>query len=442
MRISAGERIHRARRIGATFGRIYLGFRTQRFIAKRLAPSDMDARWSRFNRESAVSIYQAALELRGLILKGCQFLGSRADVLSPEYVEVLSGLQDRVPPHGFATVKETVERELSRDLYDVFSEFEREPMASASLAQVHRATTRDGRRVAVKVQYPEIAALVRNDLANLRFLFRAVGSLERDFDLMPLVDELAANVPLELDFVNEGRNAERIGEFFAERDDVSVPEIHWDLSSERVLVMERIDGIKVSDVAALEKAGVDRSRVMGILVEAYCEQLLAHGFFHADPHPGNILVQPRPEGPRVVFLDFGLAKELPPDFRKGVLDFVSALIRGNPRAMAAAMVELGFETRDGKVASLAELAGFLLAAAQQVREQAHLDPRLAERLRSEIPDRVRENPIVRIPSHLVLVGRVLGLLSGLSRTLESRLDLLHAVLPYVAPVPGSGTRTR
>jgi predicted unusual protein kinase regulating ubiquinone biosynthesis (AarF/ABC1/UbiB family) len=430
VRVTASERIQRARRIGTTFGRIYLGIRANRFIESRIAPPDMRGRWARFHRDSAGHIHDAAIELRGLILKGCQFLGSRADVLPPEYVTTLSRLQDRVPPHGFASVRATLERELSRGLYEVFSEFEREPIASASLAQVHRATTRDGREVAVKVQYPEIAALVRGDLANLRFLFRAVGLVERDFDLMPLVDELAENIPRELDFVNEGRNAERIAGFFAGRDDLAVPRIHWDLTSERVLVMERMDGIKVSDVAALAKAGIDRSEVMRILVEAYCEQVLVHGFFHADPHPGNLLVQPHPQGPRVVFLDFGLAKELPPDFRKGVLELVAALIRGDAHAMAHALVALGFETRDGTVASLAGLAGFVLEAAQQIRAQAHLDADLARRLREEIPERVRENPLVRIPSHLVLVGRVLGLLSGLARTLESRLDLLHAVLPY------------
>ena len=436
MAVSASERVYRARRIGTTFGRIYLGFRAQRFIADRLAPSDMTKRWSRFNRDSAESIYDTAIELRGLILKGCQFLGSRADVLPAEYVDVLSRLQDRVPAHDFATVRETVERELGRDLDETFSEFDRMPLASASLAQVHGATTKDGRRVAVKVQYPEIEALVRSDLRNLRFLFRALGVIERDFDLMPLVDELSANVPRELDFVNEGRNAERIAAFFADRDDVAVPKIHWDLSSERVLVMERIDGIKVNDVAALDKAGIDRSEVMRILVECYCEQVLSRGFFHADPHPGNLLVQDHAGGPRIVFLDFGLAKELPPDFRKGVVTAAAALVQGDTAAMARAMVDLGFETRDGKVSSLAELAGFILGAAQEIRDKRHLDPDLIKRLRTEIPERVRENPIVRIPSHLVLVGRVLGLLSGLSRTLESRVDLLRVLLPYAVPSPG------
>lgn len=431
------ERITRARRIGTTFARIYVGIRVNRFLARRVAPSDMQERWSRFHAESAESIYQAAIELRGLILKGCQFLGSRADVLPREYVEVLSRLQDRVPPRSFSTVRRTVEQELGRELDELFSSFDRKPIASASLAQVHRAITLDGRVVAVKVQYPEIAGLVRSDLANLRLLFRTVARIERDFDLMPLVDELGDVVPRELDFVNEGRNAERIAGFFAERSDIVTPRIHWDLSSERVLVMELMQGVKISDADGLAEAGVDPNDVARILVEAYCEQILARGFFHADPHPGNLMVQGSGDALRLVFLDFGLAKELPPDFRSAVLAFAGALIRGDATAMARALVELGFETRDGKVASLAELAAYLLHAAQQVRAQAHLDPELAERLRHELPDRIRENPVVRIPSHLVLIARVIGLLSGLARTLGTRVDLVQAVLPYILPRPAA-----
>jgi predicted unusual protein kinase regulating ubiquinone biosynthesis (AarF/ABC1/UbiB family) len=436
--LRASERIYRARRIGTTFGRTYLGIRANRFIARRLRPQDMALRWSKLHLANATSIYETAVELRGLILKACQFLGTRSDVLPPEYVSVLSRLHDRVPPKSFGVVAASVEAELGRPLAELFTRFETEPVAAASLAQVHRATRRDGREVAVKVQYPEIAALVRADLASLRLLFRTVSFLERDFDLMPLVDELRDAIPRELDFENEGRNAERIAGFFAGNPEVRVPGIHWDLSSRRVLVMDFEPGIKLTDAEGLRAAGVDRDEVARRLVSAYCEQILARGFFHADPHPGNLLVQPRPEGPRLVFLDFGLAKELPEGFRGGVQEFAAALLRGDAFAMAAAMAKLGFETRDRSLDGLREIAGFVLDAALRVRAQATVDRELAERLREELPRRIRENPLVRVPSHLVLVGRVVGLLSGLTRSLETRADLVRAILPYALGVRRGG----
>ena len=223
--LSAGERIYRARRVGTTFGRIYLGIKANQFIARRLHPPDMRERWSRFNRTSAESIYDAAVDLRGLILKGCQFLGSRADVLPREYVEVLSRLQDRVPPKPFPVVKGVVERELGRPMGAVFRRFSARPIASASLAQVHEAELLSGQHVAVKVQYPEIDALVRSDLANLRVLFRAVGVFERELDLMPFLDELGNYLPRELDFASEGRIAVTVASFFVDRPEVVVPKI-------------------------------------------------------------------------------------------------------------------------------------------------------------------------------------------------------------------------
>jgi predicted unusual protein kinase regulating ubiquinone biosynthesis (AarF/ABC1/UbiB family) len=430
------ERLYRAQRIGLTFGRVYLGIKSNQLIARRLRPPDMAKRWSHFNRESAESIYQTAVELRGLILKGCQFIGSRADVLPTEYIETLSRLQDRVPPKSFDVVRDCVEEELGAPLHTLFASFSERPIASASLAQVHEARLHSGERVAVKVQYPEIAALVTSDLANLRTLFRAVGVIEKDFDLMPLVEEFGKHVPLELDFINEGHNAERVAAFYSERDDIYVPKIYWDYTTRRVLVMEFVEGIKISDAPSLRAAGLSPQTIMQTLVEAYCEQILVRGFFHADPHPGNLIVQPGPPA-RVVFVDFGLAKELPAEFQRGVVSFASALLGGQPDTMARALLELGFETRSGGSDSakpLAALAERLLAVATLLRNQSYID-RNADTVRDAAEDLVkliREDPIVRVPSHIIFVGRVLGLLSGLGRTLDAKLDMVSITLPYVA----------
>ena len=433
-RLSVAERVYRARRIGVTFGRVYLGIKKSQFIARHLSPPDMAERWSAQHSESANAIYEAAIELRGLILKGCQFIGSRADVLPSEYVEVLSRLQDQVPAKRFPSVRKTVEAELNCALEDVFDAFDESPIASASLAQVHPAVLRSGERVAVKVQYPEIESLVRSDLANLRLLFRALGLLERDFDLMPLIDELGTQVPFELDFVHEGHNSEKISQFYADRDDIYVPRVHWEYTTRRVRVMEFIDGVKISDVTRLRAAGLDPDTIMRTLIGAYCEQILTHGFFHADPHPGNLIVQPggAPDGrARLVFVDFGLAKELPSGFQQGILELTGALLQGSPERMAEALHDLGFETRTGGVEALHEIAKVVLETAVRLRQQSWVDRDVAAEAAQELPRMIRENPIVRVPSHVVLLGRVVGLLSGIGRSLEARIDMLQTILPYV-----------
>lgn len=431
------QRIYRARRIGTTFARIYLGIKTHQLLDRTSTESEArrKRRWSRFHRRSGRQIYDAATELRGFILKGCQFLSARADVLPPEYIQALSTLQDRVPPHGFEEIQSQIELELRAPLETVFHGFSESAVASASLAQVHAARLPDGEAVAVKVQYPEIEALVHSDLANLRTLFGAVGLFERDFDLIPLVEELGHHIPLELDFVHEGINAERIAEFFKSRDDIHIPRIHWAITSRRLLVSDFVSGIKISDGESLDKAGLDRRQVMQSLAEAYCEQIFVHGFFHADPHPGNLLVRPIPGDKtrgQIVFLDFGLAKQLPPDFRKNFLELVAGLISGDAEKMTGKLLDLGFETRDHSRDSLKNISLALIRLSNRLRHQTYLDPEVIKEASEELPRLIRENPIVRIPGHLVLLARVIALLSGLGRTLDVRLDMLKLILPYAS----------
>ncbi len=430
--LSFADRARRAQKIALVVGRAYLGIRSQRFIERVLNPPDMAERWREQHEENARAIYRAAVELQGMILKGCQFVGARADVLPPPYIERLARLQDRVPPRDFPVVRREVEHALHADLEAVFASFDERPLAAASLAQVHGAVLHDGRRVAVKVQYPEIARLVTSDLANLRVLFRAIDWLESDFDIGPLLDELNDSVPMELDFVNEAHASERIAKELSARSDVVIPAVVWEHTTRRVLVMERIDGIKITEVAALEAAGVDTQALGQTLVEVFCEQILVNGHFHADPHPGNLMVLPGDEGgtARLALLDFGLTKELPDAFRSGVVDFATALLQGDSERMGKALSELGFETRDGQDSGLQDLAAVLLGAGQAIRADARVQRETIERLRAEIPSHVRENPIVRVPHHLVLVARALALLSGVNAALGANVDFFRTIAPY------------
>ena len=427
--LSLVARARRAQRISTTVGRAWLGLRTQRWIERNLAPRDMPARWHAQHRRNAEELYAAAVELRGLILKAAQWLGARPDLLPRPSIEVLAQLQDRVPARPHTVIRRVVERELGRPLGAVFASFAKAPVASASLAQVHEARLLDGRRVAVKVQYPEVATLVRADLRSLRFVLGAVARVEREFDWAPLLDELGDAVPRELDFEQEGRAAERIACDLAARGDVRIPAVLWEWTTRRVLVMEYVEGIRIGDTEGLRAAGIEPRRVARTLLEVFAEQMLVHGFFHADPHPGNLRVEPNG---RLVLLDFGLTKELPPDFRAAVLELAGALLLGRRERLGGALLRLGFETRAGGEGSLQAIAELLANASRELRAKGRLDQATLDRLRAELPERIRRDPIVRVPPHLVLVGRALGLLSGQLTQLGAEVELLPMLAALAA----------
>ena len=419
--------------------RIYAGYKSIQLWSRIAGDARKEERYRRQDGRAARALYRSAVRLQGMLIKACQFIATRADVLPDAWVDTLSGLHDHVPPRPFAAIRERVERELGRPLDAVFAEFDPQPLASASLAQVHAARLHDGRRCAVKVQYPGIEGIVRADLRNLAVILRVLAWLEHDFDFRVLMREAFKYIPMELDFEHEADNCETIARNLAARADVVVPRVYREFSTRRVLVMELIEGIKITDVAALERAGIDKQAVAQKLMEVFCEQVLRDGFFHADPHPGNVMVQP---GPRLVLLDFGLAKDFPPRFRDGIVRLTFSILTVDNAGIAAAFEQLGFRTRDGSPETLITLANLLLGNTIR-RGRAYADKQLIEEFSEELPRALRVNPIVEIPADVLLVTRVMGLLSGLGKTLDSRVDLFATIMPYaqrlLAPAAGDAS---
>jgi len=415
--------------IAQMVARIYGGYKFIQFSGRLFTLKSQAKRYVRHHRRSAELIYRTALRLEGWLVKACQFIGSRADILPPEYIEVLSRLHDRVPPRPFTVMKKRIEDELGKPVAEVFSSFSPRPIAAASLAQVHEAILRDGRRVAVKVQYPDIAALVDLDLRNIAFFVEWLARLEPRYDFRFILRELRRYIPLELDFVHEGHNAETVARNFAtRRDDVAVPCIYWEYTTPTLLVMEFMEGIKVTEIEALREAGIDTRIVAQKLTEIYLQQILLDGLFHADPHPGNLLVQP---GPRLVFLDFGLTKDLPPEFPAEMARLTTAIVLQDADEIVASFHRLGFVTKNGGSESLLVLGEAMLG--HSVKEnKAYADPEMVEHFNDEISQAMRKDPIVEAPGDLVLVGRVMGLLSGLGKQLGSEVNLFSTLLPYLA----------
>ncbi len=436
------ERLVRFLDTSALAARVYLGYKGITVAEKRLGIKDAPQRRSRHHTGSARSLYDLAVRRQGLLIKFGQIVGSRPDLIPDEYIAVLSRLQDQVPPRPFDVIRRRIERQLERPLADVFSHFEEKPIAAASLAQVHRARLKraaassglgprstdgwDGLDVAVKVQYPGIQSIVDNDLRNIRFLLRILSRFERNLDFSPLIEEISHNVPLELDFINEGHNAEIIARNFESREDIIVPKIIWEYSTRRVLVMEYLEGIKITDLASLERAGIDTQAVAQLVIDAYCEQLYLHGMFHADPHPGNLFVQP---GPKLIMLDFGLCRQLDDKFRLGYARLVNAMLTWNIPDMVRAFLDLGVKVRNpGDTAVYLELGRGFTEVGQEGR--AYADPDLVAEANQRMSKAIRANPITDIPREFLLIGRVVGLLSGLGKHLDSRVNMVETIVPY------------
>jgi aarF domain-containing kinase len=405
---------------------VYVGYKSIQLWTRYISRGNRDALFRRQDLRSARAMYATAVRLEGLLIKASQFIATRADILPDEWVSTLSGLHDRVPPRSFKIIRRQIETELKRPLESIFAEFDQIPIASASLAQVHAARLPDGRRCAVKVQYPGIEGIVRADLRNMMFVLRMLAWLERDFDFQVVAREVMKYIPMELDFEHEGENAITIKRNFASCDDVVVPEIYCDFTTRRVLTMELVEGIKITDIAALERAGIDKRAVAQKLIDRFCDMILRDGFFHADPHPGNILVQ---AGPKLVFLDFGLAKDFPSNVREGIVRLTFAILTSDREAIIRAFRELGFRTKDGSPETLLALADLFLG--QTLRQnKAYADKELVEQFSDEFPKTLRANPIVEVPGDVLLVNRVMGLLSGLGKTLDSQVNLFDTLMPY------------
>jgi ubiquinone biosynthesis protein len=431
------ERARRFSSVVALAAGIYAGYKSTQLWSRCISAANKDELYRRQDLRSARALYRTAISLEGLLIKASQFIATRADLLPDEWVSTLAGLHDRVPPRPFAMIKHRVETELKRPLDEVFAEFEETPIAAASLAQVHRARLHDGRVCAVKVQYPGIDGIVRADLSNLGFVLKVLAWVEPNFDFRIIAREALKYVPMELDFIHEADNCDAIRRNFAADPSVIVPEVYREYTTRRVLTMEFVEGIKITSIAELEEAGIDKHTVAQKLTEIFCAQILRDGFFHADPHPGNILVQP---GPKLVLLDFGLAKDFPPAFRDGIVRLTFAILTNDKDAMVRAFTELGFRTRNGSPDTLVALSEAFLGGAVK-SGKAYADKDMMEQFSEQLPKELKKNPVVEVPGDVLLVSRVMGLLSGLGKTLDSKVDLFSTLMPYASQLMSAQAAT-
>jgi aarF domain-containing kinase len=418
--------------LGTAAFRIFFGYMTLRWRRRYLRQNVPSERWSRQHTAAAAVLYRVAVRRQGLLIKLGQLIAARPDIFPPEYVRELSGLHDRVPPRSYAEILPVLRHGLGKRPQRIFSEFDRTPLAAASLAQVHRAVLKDGQEVAVKVQYPGIERVVQADLLGLNAVKWVLARLLPELNIGEIIDDLRGSIPQELDFVHEGHNAERVARNFDGKPGVIVPRIVWKHTSRRVLVMEFIRGVKITDAERLRAAGIDLKSLCRLFLGIYFDQIMVHGFFNADPHPGNLLVVPREHGEAAIaLLDFGLVKELTPEFRAGSAYLCRAILTFDPIATREAYHRMGVRTRDDSLQTYVTLGTLFLGLPEHIRgEKSLFDQRSWAESGIDVRAMYRTDPVTSLPPELLLVGRAITLMGGVMFALDMWADMWSMILEY------------
>jgi len=380
-----------------------------------LSPSEL----SKFTTAQRVRLMLQ--ELGPTYIKLGQILSSRRDILPRDWTIELSKLQDEVPAFPFEDVRDIIEEDLGAPLEELFIDFDPQPVAAASIAQVHRATLPDLNPVVVKVRRPKITTQVQSDMEIIRDAVRLIeGSTKwaKRYGLSGVIEEFGRTLALEMDFRNEAANAIRLRNLMSSFKQVHVPYVYWNLTAERVMTMEYIQGVKINDLESLDKAGVDRTALANVFIRSIFKQLLIDGFFHADPHPANLFVNL--ENHKLIYLDLGMMGTLLPEQRQQLGDVVRAIIRRDSRDVMRIIMTIGtpFDKVDEK--SLRRSIDHII--------NRYLDTSLENisfsTLLSEVLMVIFGHNI-RVPSELSLAIKALGQGEEVTHFLDKEITIVH-----------------
>jgi predicted unusual protein kinase regulating ubiquinone biosynthesis (AarF/ABC1/UbiB family) len=388
-----------------------------------------------------------AIRMGGVMIKVGQFLSARLDVLPVEITDELSGLQDEVPPEDFEAIRTLAKAELGAALEAIFENFEPSPLAAASLGQVHRARllidtpeAEQFRDVVVKIQRPFIDQLIDVDFSALRRVggwLMHYEPIRKRVDVRALIEELETTVQREIEYLSEGKNAETFSANFKEQKHIHVPRVVWSRTTQRVLTLEDVFAIKITNYDEITAAGIDRAEVAEVLSDTYLKQIFEDGFFHADPHPGNLFVTPIPaeagkEGTwQLTFVDFGMVGTIPEELRDGLREVLIGIGTRNPARVVQAYQTLGviLPGTDLKLLEQAEaqlFERFWGMSMSELRKVRHGEMR---QFGMQFRELMYEMPF-QLPHNLLLLGRTLGILSGMCTGLDPDFNVWSQMAPY------------
>ncbi len=375
--------------------------------------------------KQAVWLREKLIELGPTFIKIGQSMGTRADLLPLPFVKELGTLVDMVPPFPNDIAFARIEHELGRKINEVYAEFELEPVAAASLGQVYRARLHTGEEVAVKVQRPNLEAIIRGDVVILKKVARFAErfpQLNENADWAGMLREFDVTIHEEMDYAAEGHNAERFRENFRNWSNIHVPKIYWHATTPKVLTMDFIHGTKVIDLDEQRKRNISPEKVNRLLIKTYLKQLLEDGFFHADPHPGNLLVMP--DG-RLAFFDFGMVGRITPELQSKMIDAFFHVVAKDPAGIAQDLIDLDFlkpGTNPNVVRPVVEKMF-----------EFHLNLKLKDvnfkELTYDLADVMYDYPF-RLPSNFTYIMRALMTLEGIGIITDPEFNFFETAKPY------------
>ena len=388
-----------------------------------------------------------AIRMGGVMIKVGQFLSARLDILPPEITEELAGLQDEVPAEDFDAIRKLAEAEFGMSLEEKFEAFEPEPLAAASLGQVHRARLRveapeaeEFRDVVVKIQRPFIEQLIDVDFSALRRFggwLQKYKPISKRVNVPALIEELSGTVHREIDYLAEGKNAELFSKNFKDRKHVHVPRVVWSHTTERALTLENVFAIKITDYEAITVAGIDRAEVAKVLLDIYLKQIFEDGFFHADPHPGNMFITPVPATKRrkaswrLTFVDFGMVGDVPENLRDGLRELLIGIGLRDSARVVKSYKTLGvlLPSADLKLLEEAEAQLFERFWGMSMSELRKIDHVEMHQFALQFRELMYEMPF-QLPHNLLLLGRTVAILSGMCTGLDPDFNIWGQLSPY------------
>jgi ubiquinone biosynthesis protein len=414
---------NRSRQIGTVLMRRGLGWLLNQRGYKE---ASLDYRAGRKAQAQAVQLRQALIELGAAFIKVGQLLSSRYDLLPHEYTHELSKLQDEVPPLPFERLEKVFEHEIGQKPAEVFSEFITTPIASASIGQVYAARLANGQEVVVKIIRPGVEEQIKQDLEILEDMAHWAGThteIGRHYDLPALVDEFSYTLRNELNYRREGRNADIFRRNFYGDERIYIPKVYWELTTTRVLTLERVDGLKISDLKGLDEAGINRRVVTENLMHFALQQLFKFGLYHADPHAGNFFVQP--DGSLAV-MDFGMVGTLTNPMKNTLLGMVLALQRKDYNLMVDQLMAAGVYKQTIKRKDLARDLDHL----QESLGSTAVRDLSASSVMRDLMEVALDHGL-QLPGELVAMARAIMISEGTANKLYPDFRLLEFAAPYL-----------